>query len=306
MTGVFLISWLNATVLLAAPILLAAVGELYAERSGVLNLGIQGCLLLGALASFGVAHETGEIWLGVLAGAAAGALCSVPLSLMYVTVGASQVVVGIVFNILAFGLGSYVYRLMNIQDSSSSPMFKAFHIPVLSDIPVLGPILFRHSLLLYLVIAVVAVAHWALYRTHFGLNIRAVGENPKAAEAAGIDVKKMRHIGVTMSGLAAGAAGAYIVLAQIGLFRDNIVDGKGFIALAIVIFGRWDPLKCLFAALAFAAADALQLSLQLTSAAVPAQVLLGLPYIVTILAISGVAGRARQPAALMVPYHKSA
>jgi simple sugar transport system permease protein len=185
-------------------------------------------------------------------------------------------------------------------------MLEPVRIPWLSDLPFLGSVLFGHTIVLYVTFALVAVAHFTLFRTRFGLALRAVGENPKAADAAGVGVERMRYIGVLLSCTTGGLAGAYIVLAQVGMFRDTIVSGQGFIALSIVIFGRWSPWKAAAAALAFGAADALQLSLQLFNSGVPAQLLLSLPYVVTILAISGLfGGKAMQPAALMTPYVKS-
>jgi len=185
------------------------------------------------------------------------------------------------------------------------PMFEGLHIPILSDIPFFGPVLFSHSILLYVTIFAVLAAEFALFRTTFGLNIRAVGENPIAAANAGISVPFMRYVGVLLSGAGAGAAGAYLVLAQVGLFRDTIVVGQGFIALAIVIFGRWRPIYAAIAAIAFGAADALQLSLQLFAFDLPPQLLLSLPYVLTIIAVSGLIGRVAQPAALMEPYRRS-
>jgi simple sugar transport system permease protein len=165
-------------------------------------------------------------------------------------------------------------------------------------------VIFNHSILLYLTIVLVFLSGFVLYRTKFGLNLRSVGEHPRASDTAGIGVKRMRYIGVLLSGLSAGLAGAYLVLSQLGIYRDNIVSGRGFIALAIVIFGRWNPYKAALAALAFGAADDLQLSLQIFQFNIPPQVLLSLPYILTILAMSGLVGKAIPPAALLTPYKK--
>jgi simple sugar transport system permease protein len=181
-------------------------------------------------------------------------------------------------------------------------MIGTYAIPLLSGVPILGPILFSQSILLYVTVALVVLAEFVLFRTRFGLNIRAVGENPYAAANAGISVVAIRYAGVLLSGAGAGAAGGYLVLAQIGLFRDTIVVGQGFIALAIVIFGRWRPVYAALAAVAFGAADALQLSLQLFAFDLPPQLLLSLPYVLTVIAVSGLIGRASQPAALMEPY----
>jgi simple sugar transport system permease protein len=226
---------------------------------------------------------------------------------MYVVVRASQVVTGLVFNVLAIGLASTIYRkAMNHSEAPQSiAMSHDLHLSALSDLPIVGSILFSQNGLLYLTLALVALAQWVLFRTRFGLSLRACGENPRAADAAGISVSKMRFAGTLISGAAAGLAGAYLVLAQVGIFRESIVAGQGFIALGIVIFGRWTPWKAALAALVFGACDALQLSLQLLGTTLPPQLLLALPYIVTILAISGAFGsRAKAPAALMVPYAK--
>ncbi|MGO4563008.1 ABC transporter permease [Rhizobiales bacterium 3FA27D7] len=303
----FLVTWLAASVRLAVPLLLTALGEIFAERSGVLNVGIEGTILLGALAAYLVTFHSGSPWLGFVVAILVGIFVNLFLAWMYVTVLANQVVVGIVFNILALGVASYGYQLAAGSAASPElvPMFEGLHIPILSDIPFFGPVLFSHSILLYVTIFAVLAAEFALFRTTFGLNIRAVGENPIAAANAGISVPFMRYVGVLLSGAGAGAAGAYLVLAQVGLFRDTIVVGQGFIALAIVIFGRWRPIYAAIAAIAFGAADALQLSLQLFAFDLPPQLLLSLPYVLTIIAVSGLIGRVAQPAALMEPYRRS-
>lgn len=301
----FLITWLAAAVRLAGPVLLAALGEIYAERAGVLNIGIEGTILLGALASYMVAVYSGSTALGFVAGGAAGLVVGALLALFYLRVHASQIVVGIVFNILAAGLASWIYSL--VMGTTSSPtitMLAPLMIPVLSSLPGIGPVLFSQPLPLYFTLLLVALAHVGLFHTRFGLSLRAVGENPRAAHAAGLNVLKLRTWGVLLSCLGAGLAGSYLVTAQIGLFRDNIVSGQGFIALAIVIFGRWSPIKALVAAFIFGAADALQLSLQLFESALPPQLLLALPYLLTILAMSGAVGRTVQPGALTQPYRK--
>jgi simple sugar transport system permease protein len=264
-------------------------------------------MLLGALASFLTAYVTGMVWVSLLAAMLTGIVFNLLLAWMYVTVRASQVVVGLVFNVLALGIAATVYR--RALGESSGPqsviMFPPLHIPWLSHLPLLGPVLFGQTILLYLTLGLVVLAHFVLFRTSFGLALRAAGENPSAADAAGISVARMRYTGVMIGGATAGMAGAYLVLAQIGLFRESIVAGQGFIALGIVIFGRWSPWKAAVAALVFGACDALQLSLQLGGANIPPQLLASLPYIVTILAISGLfGGKAIQPAALMAPYAK--
>jgi general nucleoside transport system permease protein len=307
MISAFLVTWLAASVRYSGPVLLAALGETFAERSGVLNVGIEGTILLGALASFLTSYLTGMIWAGVLAALLVGLVANLFLAWMYVTIRANQVVAGLVFNVLAIGIVNTVYRraLAGSAVPESIAMFGQIHIPWLSDLPIVGPVLFGQTILLYLTLALVFVAQFVLFRTNLGLALRASGENPAAADSAGISVYGMRYTGVLISGAAAGMAGAYLVLAQVGLFRESIVSGQGFIALGIVIFGRWNPRKAAVAALIFGACDALQLSLQMFRTNVPPQLLLALPYLITIFAISGVfGGRAVQPAALMQPYLK--
>lgn len=304
----FLVTWLTASLRLSGPILLAALGETFAERSGILNVGIEGTILFGALASYLACYYTGSPVVGLLAAIALGIASNLFLAFMFVTVRASQVVVGIVFNVLALGVASFVYRLLMGEAASPQPvaMFKPLDLPWLSGLPVIGPILFTQTILFYLTVALTALSAIVLFRTKFGLSLRAVGENPKAAEAAGISVARMRYIGTMITGATASMAGGYIMLSEVGLFRDTIVSGQGFIALAVVILGRWKPWKAAIAAFVFGAADALQLSLQLFGAPVPPQLLLSLPYVLTILAISGVfGGKTVQPSALMIPYERA-
>ena len=301
----FVVTWLTASLRLAGPVLLAALGETFAEQSGVLNVGIEGTMLLGALASFLVSYYTGMIWVSLIAAVFIGIAANLFLAWMYVTVRASQVVAGLVFNVLALGVASAVYRrtLGNSALPESIAMFQPVHIPVLSKLPLIGPVFFGQTILFYSTLLLAFISHFILFNTNFGLALRASGENPAAAVSAGISVYRMRYVGTLISGAGAGMAGGYLVLAQVGLFRESIVSGQGFIALGIVIFGRWNPLKAALAAIVFGACDALQLSLQIFGTHVPSQLLLALPYIVTILAISGLfGGKAVQPAALMSPY----
>ena len=303
----FLATWLAGSLRLAGPVLLAARGETFCERGGVLNIGIEGTILLGALASYLATLHTGLPWVGVLAAAGTALAAAMILGWFYLVVQASQVVVGIVFNLLSLGVASYVFTLSlgdRTADVSTVAMFPLLSFGGLADLPFIGPVLMHNPLPFYATLALVPLSHVLLFHTRFGLALRAVGENPQAAEAAGIPVRRMRLAGLMLSSFGAGLAGAYLVLVEVGLFRDTIVQGQGFIALAIVIFGRWSPAKAALAALVFGAADALQLSLQLFSVGVPPQALLALPYLVTFAAVSGVFGRAEQPHALMEPYRR--
>src|ERR1700721_4143142 len=215
------------------------------------------------------------LWISVRVAIPPGILFNLLLAWMYVTVRASQVVVGLVFNVVALGIAATVYRrgLGESSGPQNVAMFPPLHIPWLSDLPLLGPVLFGQAILLYLTLGLVLLAHVVLFSPPFGLALRAAGENPSAADAAGISVARMRYIGVLIGGATAGMAGAYLVLAQIGLFRESIVSGQGFIPLGIVIFGRWSPWKAALAALGFGACDAVELSLPLGGGNVPPQLL---------------------------------
>jgi len=300
----FVVTWLAAGVRLAVPVLLAALGEIFNERAGILNVGIEGIMLIGALTGFIGSYYSSSPWVGTFAGVTAGILAGLFLAWMFISVRADQVVVGIIFNIFVVGLTSLGYRAaFGIPTvSPQARMFTSLDIPVLSDIPILGPILFQHHILVYLTLLLVIVSGVILYRTKLGLKIRAVGEYPKAADTAGISVARIRYLCMIIGGATAGLAGALLVLGQLGIFRDNVTAGRGFIALAIVIFGRWNPYIALGAALAFGAADALAMSLQVFGVPVPPQFLLMLPYLMTAVAMSGLAGKVISPAALLQPY----
>jgi general nucleoside transport system permease protein len=300
----FFVTWLAGSLRLGGPLLLAATGEIYAERSGVVNVGIEGTILVGALASFLAAYAAGDPSIGIIAALLAGVVSNLFLAWMYVSVQASQVVVGITYNLMMLGLSSYLYRAILGADATKAtiPMLSGSAAPSLVAIPIVGPILFSQPLMLYATLVLVAIAGYILFYRQFGLDLRAVGENPMAAAAAGIRVRRMRYYGVLIGGATAGLAGAYLMLCQIGIFRDDIVSGHGFIALAIVILGRWNPFVAAIAAFGFGAADALPISLQMLNLGVPPQALLALPYVIAILVMSGLFGRVAQPAALLTAY----
>jgi ABC-type uncharacterized transport system permease subunit len=305
-TAAFISTWLAAGVRLAMPLLLAALGEIFNELAGILNVGIEGIMLIGALAGFLGAYYLGSPWLGALVAAASGLLTGLLLGWIFVTIQADQVVTGITFNILALGLTSMIYRLAFGVTTvpATVPMFTTLKIPYLSEIPLLGPVLFRHNIIVYGTVVLVLLAAFVLHKTKLGLKIRAVGEYPKAADTSGISVARIRYLCVLIASAAAGVAGGTLVLGQIGVFRDNITAGRGFIALAIVIFGKWNPYVALAAALTFGAADALAMSLQLIDTPIPAQVFLMLPYLLTALVMSGLITKAVAPGALLEPYRR--
>jgi general nucleoside transport system permease protein len=306
LTTTFLIGVLSAGVRLATPILLAALGEVFAERAGVLKISIEGEMLIGALGGFLGAYYSHNIWLGLLAGMASAALFSLIAAVMSVTLKVDQVITGITLNILALGLTSFIYRFI-LGRSMIPPSVKALEpvkIPLLSSIPLLGPILFHQNMLVYLTFfLLVPGCSLIIFRTPFGLNMRAVGEYPLAADTVGIHVQGLRYVCVLIGGVFSGLGGAFMTLAQLNMFTENMTAGRGFIALAAVIFGKWHPAGAMLAALLFGTADALQLRLQGLGVNVPYQFLLMLPYLLTIVALVGVVKRTNAPAALAVPYN---
>ena len=303
----FMIGVLAAGVRLATPILLAALGEVFAERAGVLKISIEGEMLVGALAGFLGTFYLKNLWVGIFIGMGAAALFSLIAGLFSITLKVDQVITGITLNILALGLTSFVYRFIlgkSFIPPSITPL-GVMRIPVLADIPVIGHIFFEQNIIVYLTFFVlVPLCTFVLFKTTFGLNLRAVGEYPLAADTVGIHVSVTRYACVVIGGLFAGLGGAFMTLAQLNMFTENLTAGRGFIALAAVIFGRWHPVGAMVATLLFGIADALQLRLQGLGVNVPYQFLLMLPYLLTILALVGVVKRTNAPSALAVPYEK--
>ncbi len=299
------VGFFAAAVRLAVPLVLGALGEVFAERAGVLNLGIEGIMLLAAMVGFTAAYFSGSLWLGVLAAAATGLVMGLVMALLCVVLGLDQTVVGIGVTMTASGLAYFSYRLI-FGDGSIPPSVQPFPtvpIPGLSAIPFLGPVLFNQFALTYIAFLLVPLASWFLFRTPAGLALRTVGENPYAAASAGIDVGWTRTRALMISGTLVGLAGAYLNLAAFSSFSFGIVSGRGWICLALVVLGRWNPWSCVGAALLFGAVDALQLRLQTSGAIdVPYQLLLMLPYVATLIAMTLSARNAHAPAALMKPF----
>ncbi len=307
LTEAFIVGLLATGVRLATPLLLAALGEIFAERSGILNISVDGMMLIGALCAFLGSYYSGSPWIGVLTGMLGAGVISLVHAFLSITVAADQVVSGIALNLLSLGLATFfnrgIFGLPLLPPKAAA--FTTVAVPLLGSIPFIGPILFNHHGLVYLAFLLVPISSIILYKTTFGLRITAVGENPRAAEAVGINVARVRYISVAVGGLLAGVAGATLSLAQLNFFKESIVAGRGFISIAVVMFGRWNPLGALAAALIFGIADAFQLHLQAVGGAfVPAQVLLSLPYLVTILALLIRIGRPALPKALAIPYAK--
>jgi simple sugar transport system permease protein len=307
-----LLQALNITLLAAAirsstPILYAALGGIFSERSGVLNIALEGIMLLSAFSAVVGSAFTGNPWIGVLTGVAAGLLASLIHAFMCINLRADQAIVGTGINILGVGLPNFL--LLKIWGQQGiSPIVErinVWRIPFIADLPIIGPILGQHSPLVYLGLVLVPVSWFVLFRTAFGLRLRSVGEYPQAAETVGINVYRMRYAGVLISGLLASLGGAFMSVSYLAQFVNLMTAGRGFIGLAAMIFGRWNPFGALSACLLFGFADALQAAAQATNVPIAPQFLLALPYVLTIVALVGVMGRATPPAYVAKPYEKA-
>jgi simple sugar transport system permease protein len=304
---------INSGIAFAVPIILAGMGETLSERAGVLNLGLEGMMLSGALGGFMAAFYSGNLWVGVVAGIVIGGLLGAVMAFLSVTLKSDQVVNGIAIVLFAQGFTAFVYGRAFAARSSPPQITGAtpVHIPALSSIPVVGPIFFQHTVLTYAAVGVVALVWWVLFRTRLGLTVRAVGEDPAAADAAAISVGRYRWGAVVTCGALAGLGGAVLVVDQLQQFQPGITAGAGWIAIALVIFGRWNPIWVAIGGLVFGLTEALQLSIQAAegglNAGVPYEFFAALPYIVTIAAIvvAGKEGRrSARPSALGVPFRK--
>jgi len=296
-----------AAIRIASPLIFATLGELICERAGVLNLGIEGIMTVGAFSGWLTVYMGGSLWLGILAAAVAGSAFGLLHALLVVPLGLSQHVTGIGITLLASSLSYYVYRLVFPEVTSPPKIepFQPWNVPVLSDIPVIGEALFRQTPLTYLAFAAVLLVSWFLYRTPMGLAVRTVGENPSAVEAQGIDVTWVRIAAVMAGSALMGIGGSFLTLSAFNSFFFDMVNGRGWICIALVVFGSWRPGKALLGALLFGLFDAYQLRLQqLAGGYVPYQVFLMLPFVLSIIALIVMSRRAAYPRALMVPYRK--
>ncbi|HBF38359.1 MAG TPA: ABC transporter permease [Firmicutes bacterium] len=303
----FVVNLLAAGVDLAGPLLIAALGELYAERTGVLNIGIEGMMLAGAWGGFVTTYFTGNLWLGLVGAILIGALFGLLNGLLAITMKVNQVVSGIAINILLSGLTMYLYRVIfgipllpvTIQHFSKLPL------PLLGNLPVLGKIFFQQNMIIYIAFLMVPAAYFILYKTSFGLALRSAGEKPEVVDTAGLNVTRIRYTGMIIGGATAGLSGVFYSMAHLNIFANNIISGRGFIAFAAVIFGCWNPLGILLATLIFGIADALSTRF-LTSGIqiIPYEFLLMTPYIITILATLIFSRKSVSPASLGTPYQK--
>ncbi|HWA59645.1 MAG TPA: ABC transporter permease [Gemmatimonadales bacterium] len=294
-----LTGFLASAVRVATPLLFAALGETMSERGGVINLGIEGAMLAGALAA-ALGGAAGGVWAGAAAAILAGVLVSLLFALVAVRAGADQIITGTALTLGAVGLTGAINRQAfgAAGVGLTLPTFPALPIPGLSRLPVVGQALFSQSLLTYLGFVMVPLSWWLLYRTRWGLELRAAGESAKNSRAAGVQVTRLRTMGVLIGGGMAGLGGASLVLAQVGTFAEKMTAGRGFIAIAIVVLGAWNPVRVLGAALFFGAAMALQFLFQSLGSGVPYQLFLVLPYLLTLATLAGAWGRTAAPADL--------
>lgn len=298
----------HQTVVYAAPLILAAMGELLIERGGILNIGIEGMMLVGAAVGFVVAVGAASPAAGVAAAMAVGGLLALTLAYYAVDLRGSQVTVGLGLFVLGIGLSSLLYRVVfgvRLTPPRVATL-PAIAIPGLSDVPVVGPILFGQNAMVYAALLLVPAVHLFLFKTPLGLRLRAAGENPRAVDTLGIDVFALRRAATVAGGLLIGAAGAYLPIALTGTFNDNMTAGRGWLALMLVIFGRWRPGWALLGALLFACVESLQFKLALGTRLVPPQFLLMLPYLFAMVVLVWIYRGAQAPAALAVPYDREA
>ena len=298
-------SILASTIRLATPLLLAALGELVTERSGVMNLGIEGIMLLSAFTSFMLTYVSGSIWLGVLAALVTGGLMALLMAFMAITLKVEQIVTGMALNLLGAGISLFWLRLMTTNakvDYLIIEIFKPIKIPYLSSIPYIGDIFFSQRWLTYFAFFMVPLIWFFLYRTKYGLQIRSVGENPKAVDTKGVNVARLQYLATIFGGMMAGLGGSFLTLASSPRFVPGMSGGRGWLAIVIVIAGNWLPWRITLAALVFAFLDAFQLHVQGVGVQIPYQILLALPYIFAIIAMMGSRARSESPSALGVPY----
>ena len=295
---------LTSGVRLATSYLYAAIGEMFGQISGVLNLGVEGIMLVAAYAAYYVVLQTGNHWLGLIAALIVGAAMGLGTAFISVTLKAEQGISGIGIYLFGLGLSDLLYRI-TIKSPQTVKGFTDIQIPGLSDLPILGPIFFNQNLLVYIAFALVPIAWWVLNKTTFGLQVRAVGQNPEAADTLGISVARIRYVTVILGGAFSGLAGASLSIALLNVFQQNITSGQGFIAVALVYFGAWKPFRVMLGCLLFSMVNALQLWIQTLCIPIPSDLALMMPYILTIIALMFAARQViAQPAALTKQFER--
>lgn len=303
-----MVGMLSSSLVRATPIALAALCGVISERAGVTNIGIEGMMLMAAETAVIAASLSDSLWVGLIVAILTGALLASVHALLAIKFKVDQIISGTAINIFATGVTSYMssrFLERNTDLLNNSGTFKNIPIPILSKIPILGPIFFENNIIVYLMLLLVVILHIVIFYTPWGLRTRAVGEHPKAADTLGVNVFKIRYINVILGGAIAGLGGAYFSIGSVGRFDEVMTAGKGFIGLAAMIFGKWTPIGAFLASLLFGFADSLQVKLQILRVPIPSQFLLMAPYIVTMIVLAGVVGRAASPAADGVPYEKN-
>ncbi len=301
-----LVGLMNSTLLKAVPLTLGALAGLLCERAGVVNIAIEGMMLSSAMTACVAASITDNLWFGVLVGVVTGAFYGVVHGVLSIKYKVNQIISGTAINIFSMGITSYISAkfLQPIQELNSSGTFRPIEIPVLSKIPVIGPILFDNNIYVYSMFLFLIVIHVGLFYTRWGLRMRSVGEHPKAADTLGINVFRTRYISVLLGAMMAGFAGSYFTLGSVGRFDEVMTAGRGFISLAAMIFGNWMPFGSFGAGLLFGFVDSLASKLAILGIRIPSQFLLMAPYIITMIVLAGVVGRSQMPAADGTPYEK--
>ncbi len=298
----FISAWLAASIRMAAPLVLTGVGGVFNERSGVFNIGLEGMMLVGCFTAVAGSYFLGGVIVPTLLAMLAGGLLALIHAYLTVSRRTNQIVSGAAINLLALGLTNLLMRRFFMAERVRAALYPVLLPESWAKIPILGPILLGQPWIIWLAFILPPLAAWFLYRTTWGLSIRACGEHPEACETAGVSVIRLRYLCVIFSGLMAGLGGASLTLAELGYFTQNMTAGRGFVVLAALVFGKWNPILVSIACLMFGAADALQLRVQTFGWNVPYQALLVLPYVLTIAALVGFVGRTNAPKALGVPY----
>lgn len=304
----FLVPLLQASVRMATPLLLAGLGETFTERAGVLNIGLEGIMLTGAFTGFAVTALTGANWMGTAAAMLAGAVIGLVFALLTVTLKADQIVVGVAVNMFGMGVTSFLYRKLFATGGASVLIdrYEPIPIPGLSELPILGPVLFNQNIIVYATYLLIPLAAFILYRTSWGLEITATGQHPRAADSVGINVFRVRYATVIVGAALAALGGSFLSMGHSSTFFENMTSGRGFIVLAVVIFGRWNPYGVLAAALIFGLANSFQFRLQAMGLDIPHHLVLMIPYAFTILAVAMASRRnTSAPRALAQPYEKA-
>jgi ABC-type uncharacterized transport system permease subunit len=303
-TDIF-INLLTSMILVSTPLLLAAMGELVTERAGVMNMGVEGMMLMGAFVGFVVTFNTDSHWSGVLAAALAGGLMALILGFLAISLRVDQTVSGLALNLLSVGLTVYIFRVFfSRAELTTVELLPVVPIPWLSEIPFIGEIFFSQRILTYFAFLSVPVIAFLLNRTKLGLTLRSTGENPRAVDTSGSNVSKLRFLAVVFGGMMAGLAGSFLTNGMVSRFVPGITAGRGWLAIIIVIAGNWQPARIVAAALIFSFLDAFQFTLQGIGSDIPFQLLLSLPYIFALVALMSSRARSRMPGVLGIPYDK--